>query len=110
MRGIECLKAGIAAAALIAGAALAQQAVHYASIQPGDQAIPIGPVPHPQGFGFHNLAGGAKLKGDRVVVADYTRFHLIAPPHGYEWVQSGNHFVLITISTGIIANIALASN
>lgn len=107
---ITCLKAAAAATLLIAGIAVAQE-VPYSQIEPANsRAIPIGPVPHPPGFGFRNLAGGAHLKGEREVLADYTRFHLPAPPQGYEWVQSRGNFVLIAISTGIIANIVVASN
>jgi Ni/Co efflux regulator RcnB len=38
-------------------------------------------------------------------VQDWGRYHLEAPPPGYEWVQDGNELVLISISTGVIATV-----
>ena len=33
--------------------------------------------------------------------------HLRQPPRGYHWVQSGNDFLLVAITTGVIASILL---
>jgi Ni/Co efflux regulator RcnB len=30
---------------------------------------------------------------------------LYAPPYGYQWVQSGNDFLLVALTTGLIANL-----
>lgn len=30
---------------------------------------------------------------------------LYAPPHGYQWVQSGNAFLLVALACGLIANL-----
>jgi Ni/Co efflux regulator RcnB len=38
---------------------------------------------------------------------DWRREHLREPPHGYEWVDEGGQFVLIAITTGIIADVLL---
>lgn len=48
---------------------------------------------------------GGHYYGGRHVVnrGDWNRYHLRQPPHGYEWVQDGNQFVLIAITSGIIA-------
>jgi len=56
----------------------------------------------------HNWHQGSRYTGGRNVV-DYNRYHLRRPPGGYEWVRDGNQFVLIAISTGIIATV-LAAN
>lgn len=31
------------------------------------------------------------------------------PPHGYEWVQPGNQFAMIAVTSGIIASIIASS-
>jgi Ni/Co efflux regulator RcnB len=36
---------------------------------------------------------------------DYWRFHLRRPPYGYEWVQVGSEFLLISIGTGLIFDV-----
>jgi Ni/Co efflux regulator RcnB len=66
-----------------------------------------GPVAANHG-GPGNWHSGARYTGGRNVV-DYNRYHLRRPPGGYEWVRDGNQFVLIAISSGIIASV-LAAN
>jgi Ni/Co efflux regulator RcnB len=41
------------------------------------------------------------------VVRDYDRYHLRQPPRGYEWVQANGQFVLLAVTTGVIADILL---
>ena len=41
------------------------------------------------------------------VVDDWRGHHLSAPPRGYQWVQSGNDYVLIAIASGIISQLLL---
>jgi len=41
------------------------------------------------------------------VVDDWRSHHLYAPPHGYQWVQSGGDYLLVAAATGIIAAILL---
>lgn len=62
--------------------------------------------------------GHAWHRGDRLpveyrsrqyVVDDWRGHHLSAPPRGYHWVQSGNDYVLVAISTGIIMNFLLGN-
>jgi Ni/Co efflux regulator RcnB len=43
------------------------------------------------------------------VVNDWRSHHLSAPPSGYQWVQSGNDYILISIVSGIIAQLLLGS-
>jgi Ni/Co efflux regulator RcnB len=53
----------------------------------------------------HHWHDGGRYTGSRHVVHDWDQRHLRRPPHGYEWVQNGNQFVLIAIGSGIIASI-----
>ncbi len=41
------------------------------------------------------------------VVNDWRSHNLSAPPRGYQWVQSGNDYVMVAIATGIIAQLLL---
>lgn len=41
------------------------------------------------------------------VVDDWRDYNLRQPPRGYHWVQSGNDYLLIAITSGIIAEIIL---
>ncbi|KQZ54783.1 hypothetical protein ASD54_05605 [Rhizobium sp. Root149] len=38
-------------------------------------------------------------------IRDYRRYRLSAPPRGYHWVRVNNEFLLIGVTSGIIANI-----
>jgi Ni/Co efflux regulator RcnB len=60
--------------------------------------------------------GNAYYQGDRYpaeyrnrhyVVDDWRGHHLSAPPRGYQWVQSGNDYVMVAIASGIIASLIL---
>jgi Ni/Co efflux regulator RcnB len=53
----------------------------------------------------HNWHQGDRYNGNRVVVRDWGSHHLRQPPAGYEWVQNDNQYVLIAITSGIIASI-----
>jgi Ni/Co efflux regulator RcnB len=92
------------------GPQMAPMAQHAAAPgrQQADMAPRGGPAPVARGPGGHDWRSGARYTGGRHVV-DYNRYHLRRPPHGYEWVQDGNQFVLIAISTGIIASVLAAS-
>ena len=59
----------------------------------------------PQHHGYGGWHQGDHYNGHRYVVRDWHRHHLNPPPEGYEWVQSGDDYVLIAIATGIIASI-----
>jgi Ni/Co efflux regulator RcnB len=40
---------------------------------------------------------------------DYRRYHLSAPPHGYEWRSVDGNYVLAAVATGVIASAVVAS-
>lgn len=40
---------------------------------------------------------------------DYRRYHLSAPPRGYEWRRVDNNYVLAAAATGLIASVIAAS-
>lgn len=107
------------ALAMLAGPALAQQGPQQGA--PHDQGQRQGqgqgqqfqqhPPPPPQAYGpphggWHE---GEHYNGQRVVVQDWGHHHLHEPPPGYEWVQSGNQFVMIAVTTGVIASIIIAA-
>ena len=59
----------------------------------------------------HSFYRGGRLppqyRGREYVVNDWRGHHLREPPRGYQWVQTGPDFVLVAITTGIIASILL---
>ena len=62
--------------------------------------------------GHHNWARGQNLPSEyrtRGHYVDYRRHHLRAPPRGYQWVQVDNNYVMVALTTGLIASI-IASN
>ena len=63
------------------------------------------------GHDNHRWSRGEHYDGQRYVVHhdDWDRYHLHAPPPGYEWVRSGDQFVMIAIASGIIASIITGS-
>ncbi|AXS39129.1 RcnB family protein [Breoghania sp. L-A4] len=53
---------------------------------------------------------GGRMAGHRHAArVDYRKHHLRQPPKGYHWVKSDDTFVMIAISTGIIASIIAAN-
>ena len=36
---------------------------------------------------------------------EYWRYHLRRPPFGYHWVQVGDDFLLVSVSSGVIFDI-----
>lgn len=68
--------------------------------------------PPPRGAGpNHDFRRGGHLpshyRRKAYVVHDWRGRHLRAPPRGYHWVRAGSDFVLIAITSGIIAQIVL---
>lgn len=49
----------------------------------------------------------AEYRSRHYVVNDWRAHQLSAPPRGYQWVQSGNDYLLIAIASGIIAQLLL---
>jgi Ni/Co efflux regulator RcnB len=43
------------------------------------------------------------------VVDDWRGHHLNAPPRGYYWVQNGNDYLLIAITSGVIAQLLIGN-
>jgi Ni/Co efflux regulator RcnB len=41
------------------------------------------------------------------VLQDYWRFRLRRPPYGYEWVQVGDEFLLVSATTGLIFDVII---
>lgn len=50
----------------------------------------------------------AYLRSNTYVVNDWRGHRLSAPPRGYHWVQVGPDYVLVAITTGIIASLILS--
>jgi Ni/Co efflux regulator RcnB len=110
---------GMAAAlAVLAGPALAQPAPQHDQDHGGPQHPPA-PAQHqmqhyePQHQAYAPQHNGGWRQGDHYnggrQTVDWRQHHLRQPPSGYEWVQSGNQFVLIAVTTGIIASIIASS-
>jgi len=63
------------------------------------------------GRSFGEYRRGQRLpqeyRNRQYVVNDWRGHHLSAPPRGYHWVQHGSDYVLVAITTGIIANLLL---
>ena len=59
--------------------------------------------------GHRNWSRGQRLDPSyrtRSHYVDYRSHHLRRPPRGYQWVQADNNFLLIALTTGLIAEIA----
>jgi Ni/Co efflux regulator RcnB len=41
------------------------------------------------------------------IIDEYWRFHLRRPPYGFHWVQAGDEFLLVSISTGQIFDVVI---
>lgn len=55
----------------------------------------------------HKWQRGHKLPHNyrKHVVRDYHRYHLKQPPRGHQWVKVDNDYLLIGMTTGIIASL-----
>jgi len=106
-----------AALAMLAGPALAQQGPpppHDQNHGPQYAQHPPPPMhPQPQHEAYGPPHGGwhegDRYNGGRETV-DWHQHHLHQPPPGYEWVQSGDQFVMIAVTTGVIASIIAGSS
>ncbi|MBS9722548.1 RcnB family protein [Tianweitania sp. BSSL-BM11] len=58
----------------------------------------------------HNWKRGERVSDwrKRAAIRDYRRHGLRAPNRGQHWVKVDNHYLLITLATGIVASIATA--
>jgi Ni/Co efflux regulator RcnB len=68
--------------------------------------VPQGNHLAPDG-GWNGWHRGDHYNGPRHVVRDYDRYHLRRPPRDYEWVHANGQFVLLAVTTGLIADILL---
>ncbi len=48
-----------------------------------------------------------EFRSRQYYVNDYRAYHLSPPPRGQQWVQVGSDYVLIAITTGLIAHMVL---
>lgn len=100
---------------LIGALALSLLGGSVASAQPHDrndnnhrgasQDARFHPAPVQRG---HNWARGQRLPSQyrtRNYYVDYRSHHLRRPPHGYQWVRADNQYVLMAVTTGLIAEI-----
>jgi hypothetical protein len=93
----------IALTALASTAALAQP---YPPGPPPGYYPPPGPGPG-HGPGWHRWHRGERFYGNRYVVINWPHYRLRPPPPGYQWVRTGRQFVLIGITSGIVADIII---
>lgn len=75
-----------------------------------------GPPPNHQRYVRHDdwRKGGQISRNDwkrgrRVDYRKYSRYHLYAPPRGYEWREVDGNFVLAAVATGVIASVIAAA-
>lgn len=98
----------IAAAAIAllapAGAAFAQPG-HHDDHRGGPAMMMRGPASHSwrKGDRFDHASW------NRYQRVDYRRYHLSAPPRGYEWRRVDNNYVLAAAATGLVASVIAAS-
>ena len=64
------------------------------------------------GPGHPDWHKGDRLSGDyhnrQYVVDDWRGYGLHQPPHGYHWVGVGADYLLVAVSSGLIAQVVLA--
>ena len=97
----------------------------FFGLQGENHGAPQGGDHRPQGAEYHggpqyrhgpsgpdgHWARGDHFNGARRVVPhdEWDRYHLHRPPPGYEWVNYNGQFLMIAISSGIIASIIAGS-
>lgn len=61
----------------------------------------------------HDFHKGGRIsnqyRSKQYVVNDWRGHHLHAPPRGYHWVQTGPDYVLVAVTSGLIAQIVLGN-
>jgi len=61
----------------------------------------------------HRFHRGDRLppeyRNRQYVVNNWRDHHLNAPPRGYHWVQTGNDYVLVAVTTGVILQMILGN-
>ncbi len=78
----------------------------YARWQQSQQRYNAGRYYAPRGYQTRSWSYGQRMpsyyRSNQYVVNDYARYGLRQPPHGYQYVRSGNDVVLTAVATGLI--------
>lgn len=78
----------------------------YARWQRSERHYSAGRYTPPRGYQTRVWAYGQRMpanyRSSAYVVRDYNRYGLRQPPHGYQYVRSGNDVVLAAVATGVI--------
>lgn len=122
----------ISGVALLLGLSTALASAQPRDREHDDRGPGHGPPPHAQAHGRpqaqahvppgpdrgrgagpeHRFYKGDQLPSEwrhrQYVVDDWRAHHLKRPPRGYHWVQTGPDYVLVAITTGVIAQIILS--
>lgn len=92
------------------------QGPHMKKGPPHGRPDAMPPGHRPGGPGASAYAPGHWRKGDRLprdrygrqyVVDDWRAYRLAPPPRGYHWMSIGGDFLLVAITTGVIAEIVV---
>lgn len=78
----------------------------YARWQQSQRRYNAGRYHAPRGYQTRSWSYGQRMpsyyRSNQYVVRDYGRYGLRQPPHGYQYVRSGNDVVLTAVATGLI--------
>lgn len=78
----------------------------YARWQQSQRRYSAGRYYAPRGYQTRSWSYGQRMpsyyRSNQYVVRDYGRYGLYQPPHGYQYVRSGNDVVLTAVATGLI--------
>lgn len=78
----------------------------YARWQQSQRRFNAGRYHAPRGYQTRSWSYGQRMpsyyRANQYVVRDYGRYGLRQPPHGYQYVRSGNDVVLTAVATGLI--------
>ncbi|MBU1377673.1 MAG: RcnB family protein [Alphaproteobacteria bacterium] len=61
----------------------------------------------------HNWSKGQRLPAEyrgRGAYVDYRQHHLRQPPRGYQWVRVDNNYMMVALTSGLIASIIASQN
>ena len=83
-----------------------QQQRAYARWQQSQRRYNAGRYYAPRGYQTRSWSYGQRMpsyyRSNQYVVRDYGRYGLRQPPHGYQYVRSGDDVVMTAIATGLI--------
>ncbi len=83
-----------------------QDSRQYARWQQSQRRYNGGRYQAPRGYQVRTWSYGQRMpsyyRSNQYVVRDYNRYGLRQPPHGYQYVRSGNDVVLAAVATGLI--------